>query len=176
MEVNFFCCCSECTDVFAYHFLPQTHIHHHVHHYTTASRSEPVYYDYNSTVPSTPKKEPIIYDYIPPSLDVASDEKEINAQAGHPNDMLMIGMENVLSYGNLIDNQHQTLFVEQASDGISLENELLMAFDNFGASENLTLQYFPDVEFRFDADDEPNDDDIFEIYRMYKDMVADGRC
>lgn len=166
----------ECTDVFAYHFVPHTHIHHHVHHYAAASRSEPVYYDYNSTVPATPNKEPIIYDYSPPAQDLASDEKEINAQAGHANDMLIIGMENVLSYGNLIDNQHQILFLEQASDGISLENELLMAFDNFGASENLTPQYFPDVEFRFDADDDPNDDDISEIYRMYKDLVADGRC
>lgn len=165
-----------CIDVFAYHFVPHPHIDH-VHHYATASRSEPVYYDYNSTVPSTQKKEPIIYDLSPPpSQDLASDEKEIDMQAGHPNDMLIIGMENMLSYGNLIDNQHQVLLVEQASDGISLENELLMAFDNFGASENLTPQYFPDVEFRFDADDEPNDDDISEIYQMYKDMVADGRC
>lgn len=165
-----------CTDVFAYHFVPHPHIDH-VHHYATASRSEPVYYDYNSTVSSTQKKEPIIYDFSPPpSQDLASDEKEIDMQAGHPNDMLIIGMENMLSYGNLIDNQHQVLLVEQASDGISLENELLMAFDNFGASENLTPKYFPDVEFRFDADDEPNDDDISEIYQMYKDMVADGRC
>lgn len=147
-----------------------------MHHYTTVSGSEPIHYDYNSSARATPMKEPIIYDYSPPASDVASDEQEINTQSGHPNDMLIIGMENFLSYGNLENNQHHVLFVEQASDGISLETELMMAFDNFGASENVTPQYFPDVEFRFDADDEPNDDDIFEIYRMYKDMVADGRC
>lgn len=164
-------------DVFAYHFIPQTHIHHHVHHYTTASRTEPIYYDYNSSVSTiNSKKEPIIYDYKPPSSDSSSDEDEFNMQSAHPNDILIAGVENMLLYGNLKDNQHQILFVQQASDGITLENELLMAFDNFGASENVIPQYFPDVEFRFDADDEPNDDDLQNIYRMYKDLVDDGRC
>lgn len=163
-------------DVFAYHFIPQTHIHHHVHHYTMASRSEPIYYDYNSSTTHS-VKEPIIYDYKPPPpSDLSSDEVELNMQATHTNDILIAGVENMLLYGNLKDNQHQILFVQQASDGITLENELLMAFDEFGASENVKPQYFPDVEFRFDADDEPNDDDLQNIYRMYKDLVDDGRC
>lgn len=168
------------TDVFAYHFMPQTHIHHHVHHhYMMDSRSEPIYYDYNSSMSSTPisTKQPIIYDYKPPSpsLDTSSsDEIELSMQTVHHNDILIAGVENMLLYGNLKDNQHQILFVQQASDGISLENELLMAFNNFGTTE--APQYFPDVEFRFDADDEPNDDDLQRIYRMYKDLVDDGRC
>lgn len=64
-------------------------------------------------------------------------------QTAHPNDILVAGVENMLLYSNLKDNQHQILIVQQASDGISLENELLMAFNNFGASE--MPQYFPDV-------------------------------
>lgn len=155
------------------------HTHHHVHYYTTASRTEPMYYDYNSSVLlPTSEKAPIIYDYKPPNpLDLSSDEIEINLQSNtHPNDILISGVENMLLYGNLKDNQHQIIFVQQASDGITLENELLMAFDNFGASENVLPQYFPDVEFRFDADDEPNDDDLQNIYGMYKDLVDHGRC
>lgn len=153
--------------------MPQTH---HVHHYTIAGHSEPIHYDYKSSVSSaTVKKDPIIYDYKPPS-DLSSDEIEINMQAAHPNDILIAGVENMLLYGNLKDHQHQVMFVQQASDGIDLENELLMAFDNFGANENVNPQYFPDVEFRFDADDEPNDDDLQNIYQMYKELVDDGRC
>lgn len=141
-------------------------------------RSEPIHYDYNSSVLSTPStNEPIIYDYKPPpSLDSSSDEAELDTQTDHPNDILIAGVENMLLYGNLKDNQHQILFVQQESDGITLENELLMAFNNFGTGENIKPQYFPDVEFRFDADDEPNDDDLQNIYRMYKDLVDDGRC
>lgn len=162
--------------------MPQTHIHHHVHHhYMMGSRSEPIYYDYNSSMSSSPTstKQPIIYDYKPPSptLDSSSsseDETEFYMQTAHPNDILVAGVENMLLYSHLKDNQHQILFVQQASDGISLENELLMAFNNFGTSE--IPQYFPDVELRFDADDEPNDDDLQRIYRMYKDLVDDGRC
>lgn len=91
----------------------------------------------------------------------------------NPNDVFIAGVENMLFYGDMKDNQHNIIFVEQASDGISLETELLSAFGNF---ERTKLQYFPDVEFRFDADDEPNDDDLKNIYEMYKDLVDNGRC
>lgn len=163
-------------DLFAYHFMPQTHIHHHVHHYMMANRSEPIYYDYKSSLSSAPLvREPIIYDYKPP-LNLSSDETELNMQEAHPNDILIAGVENMLLYGTVKDNQHQILFVQQASDGITFDNELLMAFNNFGASKNVIPQYFPDVEFRFDAGDEPNDDDLQNIYTMYKDLIEDGSC
>lgn len=82
----------------------------------------------------------------------------------------------MLLYGGMKDNQHQILFVQQDSDGITFEDELFIAFNNLDANENANLQYFPDVEFRFDADDEPNDDDLQNIYQMYKDLVDNGRC
>lgn len=119
--------------------------------------------------------EPIIYDYKPTvsKNESSFEESDVNVETTNPNDVFIAGVENMLFYGDMKDNQHNIIFVEQASDGISLETELLSAFGNF---ERTNLQYFPDVEFRFDADDEPNDDDLKNIYEMYKDLVDNGRC
>lgn len=120
-------------------------------------------------------KEPILYDYKPPAAknDSSFEDDDFSAEPTNPNDVFVAGVENVLFYGDMKDNQHQVIFVQQDSDGITLENELLSAFGSF---ENANQQYFPDVEFRFDADDEPNDDDLQNIYQMYKDLVDNGRC
>lgn len=154
------------TAVFAYHFLPSPHVHH-IHHY----------YDYrNSSLSSAAAvKEPIIYDYKPPTSknDSSSEESDLHAEPIDPNDVFIAGVENILFYGDMKHNQHQVIFIEQNSDGISLEAELLSVFGNF---QDTNAQYFPDVEFRFDADDEPNDDDLKNIYQMYKDLVDNGRC
>lgn len=154
------------TAVFAYHFLPSPHVHH-IHHY----------YDYrNSSLSSAAAvKEPIIYDYKPPTSknDSSSEESDLHAEPTDPNDVFIAGVENILFYGDMKHNQHQVIFIEQNSDGISLEAELLSVFGNF---QHTNAQYFPDVEFRFDADDEPNDDDLKNIYQMYKDLVDNGRC
>lgn len=164
--------------VFAYHFQPQMHVHH-IHHYV--GRQEPVYYDYrNSSLSSTPSPiEPIIYDYKPSivhATDTFNDDIDDTLQAANPNDVFIIGVENILLYGDMKDNQHQILFVQQDSDGITLENELFMTFNNLMGETNANRQYFPDVEFRFDADDEPNDDDLQNIYQMYKDLIDKGSC
>lgn len=168
--------------VFAYHFMPSTHVHH-IHHYAGGSSSsgnhEPVFYDYrNSSLSSTPSaKEPIIYNYKPPTRnDSSSEEDEPNIGPANPNDVFIAGVENMLIYANMIDNQHQVLFVAQHSDGITFEDELLLKLNHFESNENANLHYFPDVEFRFDADDEPNDDDLQNIYEMYKNLVDGGRC
>lgn len=170
--------------VFAYHFMPSTHVHH-IHHYSSSAGSasasrEPVFYDYrNSSESSTPSvKTPIIYDYTPiiakNDSSSESDEDDFGFAATNPNDVFVAGVDNMLFYGSMKDNQHQVLFVQQDSDGISFEEELLSSLTEFDSSTN--LQYFPDVEFRFDADDEPNDDDLNNIYRMYRDLVDNGRC
>lgn len=168
--------------VFAYHFMPSTHVHH-IHHYVGSSSGsntihEPVFYDYrNSSLSSTPLvKEPIIYDYKPPTRNESSDEDDLNMQPSNSNDVFIAGVENMLFYGDMKDNQHHVLFVAQGSDGISFEEELLLKLNHFEPNENANLHYFPDVEFRFDADDEPNDDDLQNIYQMYKNLVDDGRC
>lgn len=105
-----------------------------------------------------------------------SDEDEFEFSATNPNDVFVAGVENMLFYGSMKDNQHLVVFVQQGSDGISFEDELLSSLYDFESSERPNLQYFPDVEFRFDADDEPNDDDLDNIYRMYKDLVDNGQC
>lgn len=80
----------------------------------------------------------------------------------------------MLFYGVLENNHHQVTFISQQSDGISLESELLASHNAIDSNEN--LKYFPDVEFRFDADDEPNDDDLNNISQMYKKLVEYGEC
>lgn len=168
--------------------MPTTHVHH-IHHYTgssssssssTSSSQEPVFYDYrNSSLSSTPSvKEPIIYDYNPQTSkneSFSSDEDVTSFATTNPNDLFIAGVENMLFYGGMKNNQHQVLFVTQGSDGISFEDEVLTSINRF-EMENTNMQYFPDVEFRFDADDEPNDDDLQNIYNMYKDLVDYGRC
>lgn len=162
--------------------MPSPHVHH-IHHYVGGSGNhEPVYYDYrNSSLASTAApKEPIIYDYKP-SMPVKNDSSSSSEEDGpgiaiNSNEVFVVGVENVLFYGNMLANQHQVVFVAQDSDGISLENELLMKFGQFDESQNQPLQYFRDVEFRFDAEDEPNDADLDNIYRMYKELVDEGRC
>lgn len=129
-------------------------------------------------------KEPIIYDYKPQtsknesssSSSSASDEDVSGIAVSNPNDLFIAGVENMLFYGSMKNNQHQVLFVAQGSDGISFEDEVLSSINRFESNENANLQYFPDVEFRFDAADEPNDDDLQNIYQMYKDLVDYGRC
>lgn len=112
-----------------------------------------------------------------PQSGTSSEEVGTDLPVAHPNDVFIAGVENMLLYGDLKDNQHLVLFVEQLSDGITFENELLITFNNIdGDNETAHFEYFPDVEFRFDADDEPNDDDLQNIYQMYKDLVDDGRC
>lgn len=157
--------------------MPSTHVHH-IHHFGTSPSHQPVYYDYrNSSLSSTPSVRPITYDYKPPTpSNVESSSEERITDSANPNNVLIAGVENLLAYGRMIDNQHQVLFVEQNSDGITLEEELLLTFGGSAFNENDNPQYFPDVEFRFDADDDPNDDDIRNIYDMYKDLVDDGRC
>lgn len=169
--------------VFAYHFMPSTHVHH-IHHYSSSAGSsvnrEPVLYDYrNSSESSAPSKQPIVYDYTPlisknESTSSESDEDDFGFDATNPNDVFVAGVENMLFYGSMLDNQHQVVFVQQGSDGISFEQELLASLSEFDSIQQ--LQYFPDVEFRFDADDEPNDDDLNNIYTMYKDLVDNGHC
>lgn len=157
--------------------MPSTHVHH-IHHYAGNSH-EPIFYDYrNSSLSSTSSvKEPIIYDYKPPTKnDSSSEEDGLNIGSANPNDVFIAGVENILFYGGMKDNQHQVLFVAQSSDGISFEDELLLKLNHFETNEHANLHYFPDVEFRFDADDEPNDDDLQNIYEMYKNLVDDGRC
>lgn len=114
---------------------------------------------------------------MPPTKnESSSEEDEPNMAPANLNDVFIAGVENMLFYGSMKDNQHQVLFVAQGSDGISFEDELLSKLNHFESSENANLHYFPDVEFRFDADDEPNDDDLQNIYQMYKNLVDDGRC
>lgn len=114
---------------------------------------------------------------MPPTKnESSSEEDEPNMAPANLNDVFIAGVENMLFYGSMKDNQHQVLFVAQGSDGITFENELLSKLEHFESSENTNLHYFPDVEFRFDADDEPNDDDLKNIYEMYKNLVDDGRC
>lgn len=87
------------------------------------------------------------------------------------------GVDNMLFYGMMKQNQHQVVFVLQDSDGISLESELLSSYDQ-NAYEQKNLQYLPfaDVEFRFDADDEPNDTDLENIREMYQKLIDNGNC
>lgn len=74
-------------------------------------------------------------------------------------------------------NQHQVVFVLQDSDGISLESELLSSYyQNAYDQENLQYLPFPEVEFRFDADDEPNDTDLENIREMYQKLIDNGNC
>lgn len=85
----------------------------------------------------------------------------------------------MLFYGMMKENQHQVIFTMQGSDGISYESELLSMygeFDKMTYENDAHLQYFPDVEFRFDADDEPNDDDLGNINEMYRKLIEYGGC
>lgn len=87
------------------------------------------------------------------------------------------GVDNMLFYGMMKQNQHPVVFVLQDSDGISLESELLSSYDqNANEQENLQYLPFPDVEFRFDADDEPNDVDLENIREMYQKLIDNGNC
>lgn len=87
------------------------------------------------------------------------------------------GVDNMLFYGMMKQNQHQVVFVLQDSDGISLESELLSSyFQNAQDPENLQYLPFPEVEFRFDAYDEPNDVDLENIREMYQKLIDNGNC
>lgn len=171
-------------DVFAYHFMPSTHVHH-IHHYAGSStssnnalNSHELFYDYrNSSSSSTASvKEPIIYDYNPPLKNETSSEENEGNFVPNPNDVFIAGVENMLFYGDMKENQHQVVFVAQGSDGMSLEDEILSKLHRFDFDDNLDQFYFPDVEFRFDGDGEPSAEDLDEIYQMYKKLVDDGRC
>lgn len=75
----------------------------------------------------------------------------------------------MLFYGAMKDNQHQVAFISQQSDGIPLESALLASHYAIDSNEN--LKYFPEIELRFDAEDEPNDDDLNNIFEMYRDIA-----
>lgn len=129
------------------------------------------FYDYRNA-PSAISKEPIVYDFKPPDNNNQTDQGE----AINPNDYFIAGVENMLLYGEMKNNQHQVMFVKQISDGISLEDELLLSsLTDMDSNEN-KLQYYPDVEFRFDAGDEPNDDDLANVLEMYRNLVENGGC
>lgn len=181
-----FISCNE-SAVFAYHFIPTTTVHH-VHYYNSNNNyNHATYYDYRNATTATSAtapKEPVVYDYKPPTNDSIIKDDDNNgidqSKLSNPNDYFITGVENMLFYGGMKDNQHQVLFLAQGSDGISLENELLLSsfnnVDSFGNEFVSNLQYYPDVEFRFDADDEPNDDDLSNIHELYRNLIENGNC
>lgn len=76
------------------------------------------------------------------------------------------------------ENQHQVIFTMQGSDGVSYETELLSIYERNDkiVANDINLQYFPDVEFRFVAGDEPTDDDLTNISEMYRKLIEYGSC
>lgn len=86
----------------------------------------------------------------------------------------MQGVQNGLICGGMADDQHQVLFVQQDSDGISLDDELLASFNYI--DPNTDTQFFPDIEFRFDSDDEPTNVDLDAASQMLKDLIEHHSC
>lgn len=79
-------------------------------------------------------------------------------------------MENGLICASIADDQHQVIFIQQESDGVSLETELHAAFNRIDAGEQ--PKCFPEIEFRFDSDDEPNTTDLDNAAQMLGDFSA----
>lgn len=79
-------------------------------------------------------------------------------------------MENGLFCASIADDVHQVIFIEQESDGISLDTELFAAFNHIDAYQQ--PRCFPHVEFRFDSDDEPNTSDLDNASQMLRDFTA----
>ncbi|XP_031641134.1 uncharacterized protein LOC116352567 [Contarinia nasturtii] len=172
------------TAVLAYHFMPSPHVHH-IHHYvggnpttTTPPDHDSIFYDYRSSPSSseTRMKEPIMYDYKPPLKNETSSEEDEPIVVPNPNDVFIAGVENMLFYGDMKENQHQVVFVAQGSDGMTFEDKILSQLNRFESVDNHEEFYFPDVEFRFDGDSEPSNEDLADIFQMYKKLVDDGRC
>lgn len=87
---------------------------------------------------------------------------------------ILQGVKNGLICGGTTDDQHQVLFVQQDSDGISLDDELLASF--YDIDPNASLQFFPDIEYQFDSLDEPNKDDLDTASKMLKDLIEHHGC
>lgn len=79
-------------------------------------------------------------------------------------------MENGLICASIADDQHQVIFMEQESDGISLDTELFTAFNHIDGNDQ--SKCFPHVEFRFDSDDEPNSIDLDHAAQMLRDFTS----
>lgn len=84
------------------------------------------------------------------------------------------GVENGLICAGMKDDQHQVLFIQQESDGVSLDDELLSSFYRIDGNDQ--PNHIPDVEFRFDSEDEPNDDDLATASEMLKNLMAANNC
>lgn len=118
-----------------------------------------------------------MYDYKSPlKNETSSEEDESNVELANPNDLFIAGVDNMLFYGSMKLDLHQVVFIEQGSDGVSFADELLLKINHFQTDGRHELNYYPDVEFRFDSDDEPNDEDLENIYHMYQNLIDDGQC
>lgn len=182
------------------------HDHHYYHYYSGSNSGSAtpnrVYYDYRNTTEST-AHQPILYSYKTPEvthlISDSSSEEEKPTELLNSADYVIAGIcvllailfshnlkliifhacilkgvQNGLICGGLADDQHQVLFVQQDSDGISLDDELLTSF--YHIDPNVQPQFFPDVEFRFDSDDEPTNVDLNTASQMLKELIEHHSC
>lgn len=144
--------------------------------YHFVAQSEPYnpnLYDYRHPT-TTVSPEPILYDYYPPSEDDSSEEdidRRRNNFASNPNDYFVVGMENMLLHGSYKDNRHLVLLVAQESDGLSPLDATADNDDQYGSDK-----YFPEAEFVFFSDEEPNNDDLTAINEKLTEMIREKKC
>lgn len=142
--------------------MPQTH---------TFQHENPNYYDYRSTTTTTTMSpEPILYNYSPPAKDSSSSEEDTEKSntVSDPNDYFAAGVENMMLYAQYKDNQHLVLLVVQGSDGLS---EASSTNDDTNDNETNNLQYYPDIEYVFFSDAEPDESDLEDIARIQNQLM-----
>lgn len=133
----------------------------------------PNLYDYRHPT-TTVSPEPILYDYYPPNADDSSEEengRRRNTMASNANDYFVVGVENMLLHGNYIDNRHLVLLVVQGSDGLPPLDATTDADDGHSPEK-----YFPDAEFVFYSDEEPNKDDLSALNSKLGEMIRQQKC
>lgn len=152
------------TGVEGYNFVAQSTVEFH-----------PNLYDYRNPT-TTISPEPILYDYYPPNADDSSEEEsggQRNKVATNSNDYFVVGVENMLLHGNYKDDRHLVLLVVQGSDGLSPLDATTESGDD---NHYLPDKYFPDAEFVFYSDDEPNNDDLSALNNKLNEMIRQRKC